>query len=307
MEALQSVLSPAGADAEPIATLSWIMFAGGAVIFFSVVILAVLAHNGSETWRRRLSSDAFIFYGGIVFPTLTLVALLVYGLMLTGARVMATEADALRIEVVGEQWWWRVKYTGTEAVTANEIRIPVGRQVEIKLSSADVIHSFWTPNLAGKVDLIPGVVNVIRFTAKEPGIYRGQCAEYCGGPHALMAFHVIAVEQGEFETWSAHQRRPASSPADAMQQRGAALFMSKGCNACHAIRGTRANGVIGPDLTHVGGRISIAAATLPNDERSFGRWIRDNQHVKPNNRMPPFGTLTDGELSSLAAYLEGLQ
>jgi len=307
MEAQQSVLSPAGPDAEATTALSWIMFGGGAMIFLGVVFVALIAYRGSETWRRRISSDAFIFYAGIVFPTVTLVALLIYGLMLTGARVMATEADALRIEVVGEQWWWRVKYTGTEAVTANEIRLPVGRQAEIKLSSADVIHSFWVPNLAGKVDMIPGVVNVIRLRAEKPGIYRGQCAEYCGGPHALMAFHVVALEPAEFEGWLAHQRQPALSPANALQRQGAALFMSKGCNACHAIRGTRANGVIGPDLTHVGGRTSLAAATLPNDERSLGRWIRDNQHIKPNNRMPPFGILTDDELSALTAYLGGLQ
>ncbi len=307
MEAQQSVLSPAGADAQSIATLSWIMFCAAALIFFGVVLITIFAHKGNEAWRRRLSSNAFIFCVGIIFPTVTLVALLIYGLMLTGARVMATEADALHIEVVGEQWWWRVRYTESGAVTANEIRVPVGRQVEIKLTSADVIHSFWAPNLAGKVDMIPGVVNVIRLRATKTGTYRGQCAEYCGGPHALMAFHVIALEPAQFEEWLAEQQRPARSPTGALQIEGESRFISKGCNACHTIRGTAANGAIGPDLTHVGGRISLAAATLPNDVRSFGRWIRDNQHIKPNNRMPPFGVLTDRELAALAAYLEGLQ
>ena len=305
MEMQQSVLSPVGADAEGIATLSWIMFGGGAIIFLGVLLLTICAYWGGDALRRRLASDEFIFAGGIVFPIATLVALLIYGLMLTGARVMATGPDALRIEVSGEQWWWRVRYTEADVETANEIRVPVGRQVEIKLSSADVIHSFWAPNLAGKVDMIPGVVNLIRLRATEAGTYRGQCAEYCGGPHALMAFHVIVLGPAEFDDWLAKQRQPASVPSASKQ--GEKLFMSVGCNACHTIRGTQAAGVIGPDLTHVGGRISIAAATLPNTADSFSRWIRDNQHIKPNNRMPPFGILSDHDLAVLGAYLKGLQ
>ncbi|MBC8037451.1 MAG: cytochrome c oxidase subunit II [Rhizobiales bacterium] len=307
METQQSVLSPGGSDAESIATLSWIMFGSATAIFLGVLLVTAFAHFGGETLRRRLASHEFIFYAGIAFPVVTLAALLTYGLMLTGARVMATEAGALRIEITGEQWWWRVRYPTAEVVTANEIRIPAGRQVEIKLSSADVIHSFWVPALAGKVDMIPGVVNLIRLRAGKTGTYRGQCAEYCGGPHALMAFHVIALEAREFDAWLVKQQQPAATASTPAQKQGANLFMSTGCNGCHAIRGTLATGTIGPDLTHVGGRVSIAAATLPNDAQSFGHWIRGNQHIKPNNRMPPFGILSDRELAALGAYLEGLQ
>ena len=145
--------------------------------------------------------------------------------------------------------------------TANEIRIPAGRQVEIELSSADVIHSFWVPSLAGKVDMIPGTVNRMRLRAAQTGTYRGQCAEYCGGPHALMAFHVVVLEPDQFESWLAGQRQPAAAQRTALQRRGEGLFLSTGCGGCHAIRGTKAAGTIGPDLTHVGGRLSIAAAT----------------------------------------------
>jgi cytochrome c oxidase subunit 2 len=286
------------------------MFGGGAAIFLAVLALTICAHLGNEALRRRMASDEFIVAGGIVFPVVTLIALLIYGLMLTGARVAVTERDALRIEVTGEQWWWRVRYPANgneaEAVTANEIRIPAGRQIEIKLSSADVIHSFWVPNLAGKVDMIPGIVNRIRLRAMSAGTYRGQCAEYCGGPHALMAFYVVALEPAEFEAWLAKQREPAA-PTTQVQKQGESVFLSTGCNACHTIRGTSAAGTIGPDLTHVGGRLSIAAATLPSDAASFVRWIRDNQHIKPNNRMPEFRILSDADMAALGAYLEHLE
>lgn len=310
MEAKQSVLSPGGVEAADIAVLSWVMFGGATIVFLCVMALVAYAHWGGARLRRWLASSDFIVIGGVVFPLVTLTVLLIYGLMLTGARVAATEAGALRIEVTGEQWWWRVRYPAGDAeavVTANEIRIPVGRQVEIKLASADVIHSFWAPGLAGKVDMIPGVVNRIHLRATRADTYRGQCAEYCGGPHALMAFHVVAIEPAQFEEWLAEQRRPAAALLTAVQKRGESLFLSTGCNGCHTVRGTPAAGTIGPDLTHVGSRLFIAAATLPGSAMSFSRWIRDNQHIKPNNRMPAFGILSEDDLAALGAYLENLK
>ena len=182
MEALQSALSPAGPDAEAIAVLGWILFGGASVIVAGVAVLACCAHWGGETLRRRIATRDFVLVGGAVFPAVTLTVLLSYGLTLTGARVTATEPGALQIEVSGEQWWWRVRYlaagSAPEAVTANEIRIPTGRQAKIILSSADVIHSFWAPSLAGKVDMIPGTVNRIRLRATRAGVFRGQCAEF---------------------------------------------------------------------------------------------------------------------------------
>jgi cytochrome c oxidase subunit II len=305
MESEHSVLLAHGAQAETIATLSWIMFGGATVIFLGVAALTALAQYGGDTWRRGIASGRFIFWGGVMFPLITLTALLTYGLMLTSARVKASPSDALRIEVSGEQWWWRVRYPEAGFVTANEIAIPARRDVEILLSSPDVIHSFWVPALAGKVDMIPGLVNRVRLNAARPGVYRGQCAEYCGGPHAMMALHVVALEPAQFEQWLDRQRQPAVSTP--LTKSGEALFLSTGCNGCHAIRGTAASGVIGPDLTHVGSRLSLAAGVLSNTAEAISRWISDNQHIKPNNRMLPFTILGEADLAALGAYLESLQ
>jgi cytochrome c oxidase subunit 2 len=216
----------------------------------------------------------------------------------------------LQLAISGEQWWWRVTYTtadGRRVESANELRIPVGRPVRIELTSADVIHSLWIPKLAGKLDMIPGRKNVLHLTANTPGVSRGQCAEYCGGAHALMSFYVVALPPAEFETWlskEAEQARPAS---DSESNAGQMLFLSHGCGGCHTIRGTAANGRIGPDLTHLGGRMSLAAATLPNDEAAIAHWITHNQHIKPTNRMPPFGIFSKTELATLSRYLSGLK
>ena len=307
----QSILEPYGTDASAIATLSWVMFVGAIMIVFVVLGFALVAYRGSPHLREALAKEPFILMWGAVLPTAVLVALLTYGLTLTGARVMPSNTDALKIEISGEQWWWRVRYPATGQnstfMTANEIRIPIGRQVEIKLSSADVIHSFWVPNLAGKVDLVPGTINRIRLTATKTGIFRGQCSEYCGGAHALMAFHVQAFEPEEFSQWLFAQQQVAALPATALEREGAELFLLGGCGGCHAIRGTEARGTVGPDLTHVGSRISLAAGILPNTAISFGEWIVNNQHIKPNNRMPPFKIFSSGELAALGAYLNGLK
>lgn len=309
METQHSVLHPGGPDAETIAHLSLIMFSGATAIFLLVAGLTIIAFVGGETIRRGMASGAFIFWGGVIFPLVTVTALLVYGLTLTGARVLNASGTVTRIQVSGEQWWWRVRYPASgeagEAITANEIRIPVGHKIEIELTSADVIHSFWVPSLAGKVDMIPGLINRIRLHATRPGIYRGQCAEYCGGPHAMMAFYVVALEETQYEEWLDLQRKPAALTTE--QKAGEEMFFLSGCNACHTIRGTRATGKIGPDLTHVGGRLSLAAAALPNTEDAFSHWIRHNQRVKPNNRMPPFGILSNGDLAALSAFLESLK
>jgi cytochrome c oxidase subunit 2 len=247
----------------------------------------------------------------LVFPIVTLTALLAYGLTVTGAALHPPALGApLRVSVVGEQWWWRVVYhdsDGTRIESANELRIPVDRPVEIELSSADVIHSFWVPKLAGKLDMIPGRTTKLRLAATSPGVSRGQCAEYCGGAHALMAFYVVALPQPEFESWLAREAEPAVAATDAETMMGAMLFMSHGCGSCHRVRGTGAVGTIGPDLTHVGSRMSLAAAALPNDAAAFARWITDNQHIKPKNRMPPFRIFSETELNALSVYLANLK
>ena len=290
---MQSALNPAGPTAALIAELAWVLFAGGALIFAGVMALAAYAVFSDK--RSRLSPRALIVGGGIAFPVLVLSALLVYSLVRM-STLQAGGEPALRIEVIGEQWWWRVRYPQFE--TANEIRIPVGKLVELELKSADVLHSFWVPALAGKLDMVPGRTNRMRVQADQPGEYRGQCAEYCGGPHALMAFFVVALPSEDFDNWAAKQREPASQENESF---------NKTCAGCHTVRGTAAAGVLGPDLTHVGGRRTIGAALLPMNRGALAGWIASSQHLKPGNLMPSFAMLPGDELSALAEYLEGLK
>jgi cytochrome c oxidase subunit 2 len=213
--------------------------------------------------------------------------------------------------VIGEQWWWRVHYLDEAgeiaAASANEVRLPAGRPAEILLTTDDVIHSFWAPNLAGKLDMIPGRENRLVIEAARPGLYRGQCAEYCGGQHALMAFDVVVLEEADFSEWLAREAGPARSPEDPMLEAGRDAFMANGCGACHTIRGTAAAGVVGPDLTHVGSRHSIAAGTLPNDAAALAAWIGHAQAIKPGNRMPSFTFIPGDEQAAIAAYLKSLE
>ena len=312
-EGVQSALAPEGPEASRIALLSWVLTIGSGVILIGVIVIAAIAMFGSEANRRRLGGESVVVGGGIVFPVITLTALLVYGLLVMRAGSSTSnviEGEPVRITVVGEQWWWRVSYegpAGSGIESANEIRIPIRRPIEISLASADVIHSFWVPKLAGKLDMIPGRKNMLRLAADKPGVSRGQCAEYCGGAHALMSFYVVAMLEPEFQRWLTEQTAPAPAPRDPQAQQGEMLFLASGCGACHAIRGTAARGTIGPDLTHVGGRMSLAAASLPNNQAAFARWIRDNQHVKPGNLMPPFGIFSDNELAALSYYLASLR
>jgi cytochrome c oxidase subunit 2 len=298
---IQSALDPQSADAALIAEIAWVLFAGAAVIFSAVMALAGYAVFGRRETTARLSPRLLIVGGGIVFTSVVLLALLVYSLARANALHPHT-ANALRIEVTGEQWWWRVRYLHadgtTDFVTANEIRLPVGRAVRLDLKSADVIHSFWVPVLAGKLDMIPGRTNRLTLRADRAGEYRGQCAEYCGGPHGLMALVVVAEPPDAFERWVDLQRAPAAATHP--------LFASY-CSACHAVRGTAAAGVLGPDLTHVGSRRTIGAALLPNNHGTLAGWIAGSQHLKPGNHMPDFRHFSGDELRSLAAYLEGLR
>jgi cytochrome c oxidase subunit 2 len=252
-----------------------------------------------------------VIIGGIAFPIVVLSVLLLYGLVLTRTIIAEPGGTPLRIHVVGEQFWWRVRYEPEgdrgDLATANEIHIPIGRPVRFSLTTADVIHSFWIPNLGGKLDMIPGQVNTFVLQADRPGVYRGQCTEFCGGAHALMAFDVVAHEPAQFEQWMAQQLRPAAESVVPFEQRGKELFLAAGCGACHAVRGTSAAGVVGPDLTHIGSRRTIAAGTFPNNKGTLAGWIASSQHLKPANKMPSFNVFTGEELRALAAYMESLK
>jgi len=303
----QSALEPAGHAAERIAALFWAMSAGAVVIWIVVVGLGVYAVYGARRPDLGREGTFLIVGGGVVLPTVVLAALLAYGLAMLPPLLAAAPPGSLRIEVVGEQWWWRVRYLppdGEAVDLANEIRLPVGEPVEIVLSSPDVIHSFWIPALGGKVDMIPGRTTRLLLEPTRTGHFRGVCAEYCGGSHTYMTFPVVVAEPAEFADWLARQRRPAVAAAQG--RRGAVLFASTGCGACHTIRGTEADGVVGPDLTHVGSRLTLGAGRLGNEPPDFARWLARTDRLKPMVRMPHFGMLPEDDLHALAAYLDGL-
>jgi cytochrome c oxidase subunit 2 len=287
------------------------MVAGASAIFTLVLVLTAWAIYAPARARAWLGNRAAVVAGGIAFPLVVLTTLLIYELALAGKLAEPHEAAPLRIAVIGEQWWWRVHYPsedgGAAVISANEVHVPTGRPVEFILTTDDVIHSFWAPALGGKLDMIPGRENRLVLQAERPGTYRGQCAEYCGGQHALMAFAVVAHDPEDFDRWLAGEGRPAAETESDLHARGEEIFMHYGCGACHTIRGTEAAGVIGPDLTHVGSRLTLAAGTLPNNRGALAAWILHSQEIKPGNFMPSFDMLSADELDGLAAYLESLK
>lgn len=307
---VQSALSPAGREAAALADLFWWMAVGAVIIWLAVIGLTLYAVRVRSEARTQRRDRLLIIGGGVIVPTLVLTVLLVYGLAMLPPLLAPAPEGSLKIAVSGEQWWWRVRYQppgGHEVVLANEIRLPMGEPVQFRLDSPDVIHSFWIPSLAGKVDMIPGRVTYLALTPTKTGIFRGACAEYCGASHALMNFSVVVEEKEEFLRWLAHQAQPAAPPVEPLAVRGQEVFLANGCSACHTIRGTPADGVIGPDLTHVGSRLSLAAGTLPNEPDAFHRWVALTKEVKPEVVMPAFHMLPPEELRALAAYLESLK
>ena len=305
----QSALAPAGTGAQSIATLFWWMAGGALAIWLVVMGIALYATQAHPEAHSIRGARWLIIGGGVIFPVVLLTGLLVYGLMLM-PQLSSSENVALRIDVSGEQWWWRVRYrtaTGEAVELANEVRLPVGERVAFSLTSPDVIHSFWIPSLGGKVDMIPGRTNQLVLEPTETGTFRGACAEYCGTSHALMNFAVVVMTREAFDRWRAEQAEPAQRPADELQQAGQQAFLANGCGACHQVRGTEADGTVGPDLTHVGSRLSLAAGTLPADVDAFERWIGHSSAIKPDVKMPAFGMLPEAQLNAMAHYLSGLQ
>ncbi|MCC2674115.1 MAG: cytochrome oxidase subunit [Ramlibacter sp.] len=309
----QSALQAHGDAAERILEITWVLFIGGGLIFVAVMAIGLLALAGPPSLRSRFSRRGWIVGAGIVFPLVVLTALLVYTFGVAAGLVRAQASPpAARIQVTGELWWWRVRYLGADGATvletANEILIPAGQPVDLELVSREVIHSFWVPNLAGKLDMLPGTTNRLRLQAHAPGVFRGQCAEYCGLQHAKMALHVVALPPAEYQAWLQERRQPAAEPTQPLARQGQALFFGAArCGVCHTVRGTPADGSLGPDLTHVGTRLSLAAGTLPNGPGPLAAWIADPQHIKPGSRMPAYRQFSGEELRALAAYLEGLR
>jgi cytochrome c oxidase subunit 2 len=315
--AQQSVLHPAGPDAAIITQLSWILFIGGTVLFVGVMVLAALSLRRGQPVRPLY----WIVGGGVLLPLVLLSALLVFGTWRTVQLSQPSSQHAIKIAVIGHMWWWEVRYSrpdgGEDVVLANEIRLPVGQPVYLGLSSADVIHSFWAPALAGKVDMVPGRVHGMTLQADRAGVYRAQCAEYCGEQHARMALHIVAQPPEEFQAWLAAQARPASSPSSGTEvERGRRAFVEQRCSACHTVRGVddpaasaatvQAAHFNAPDLTHFGSRLYLGAGAQPNNRANLAAWIANPHVAKPGVRMPA-SDMDPATLDALAAYLESLK
>ncbi|MGX1099375.1 cytochrome c oxidase subunit II [Amorphus sp. MBR-141] len=303
-EGPQSALDAAGRDAAAVGNLFWVMVVGAVAIWAIVIgiaIAAVLRPPGSAR-----AANALILGGGVAFPVVVLAALLTFGLGLLPD--WADSGTRVKIHVTGEQWWWRVTYEradGTTVSDSNEIHMPAGEPVEFVLTADDVIHSFWIPPIGGKMDMIPGRTNRLVLTAEKPGTYRGVCAEFCGTSHALMAFSAIVHEPDGFDAWLEAQQAPAVVADDDGARRGRDLFLGAGCGGCHTMRGVAEMGDVGPDLTHVGSRVTLGAGILPNDQATLAAWIRNPQHLKPGAAMPAYDMLPDADIAAIAAFLAG--
>ena len=302
-----SVLAPASAEAAALTEVAWVLIVGAAAIAALTLGLAALALRR----RRREVPIAWWTIGGIVFPTVVLAALLVYDIWRTPRTDRAADENALVIAVTGRMWWWDIRYadpaSGRTIRVANELRVPIGRPVRLALASSDVIHSFWVPELGGKVDMVPGRILPLRFSAERAGIYRGQCAEFCGEQHARMALHVVAVAPAEFDRWLAGQASDAPAPSSASLQAGRQAFLEHGCSACHDVRGVAVGSERGPDLSHVGSRLHLGAGVLANGPGAPAKWITGVQALKPGAHMPAANSIDAATLSALSAYLSSLR
>ena len=315
---IQSALNPQGPAAGELARLIIFFTALCAVVWVAVMAVLVTA----LLRKRRIRSDPiavdapqdrrmrYVVIGAVGATAITLVVLTLLSFFANRTLAGIGEDAALTIRITGHQWWWDIRYENSQPdkilTTANEIHIPSGEPVRLLLQSDDVIHSFWVPTLHGKLDLIPGVVNSLTLTADRPGVYRGQCAEFCGMQHAHMAMLVIAEPRPAFDTWYAGQLQPAVEPSSDEQRAGRDAFMKAPCVMCHRIQGTGSGAVVGPDLTHVASRRTLAAGTLPMDRSNLAAWITDPQSIKPGSKMPTM-ELTGDQLNAIAAYLENLK
>jgi cytochrome c oxidase subunit 2 len=318
---IQSALNPTGPNADSLSRLWWLMFYVCSAVYVLVMIAVVVAvRKGTrrsdlnpvldfspQTEKRKRNA----VLSAVTATVIILFAFLIYSYS-TGRALTAdlSHKNGLSIEVTGHQWWWEVRYNDVDAsnifTTANEIHIPVGVPVLFTLHGGDVIHSFWVPNLAGKKDLIPGKVSTMWLQADKPGVYRGQCAEYCGLQHARMALWIVADPQDQFNAWRQNQTQGSVPPTTDAQRYGQQVFLSSTCVMCHAIGGTTAGANFGPNLTHVGSRNTIAAATLSNTHEHLSSWVVNSQTFKPGNKMPP-NNLGQGEVEALVDYLQSLK
>ncbi|QNN55633.1 c-type cytochrome [Diaphorobacter ruginosibacter] len=307
----QSSLQMGGEQSGPFVELTLVMVAGASLILLG--IMALLAFSFSH--HDRIHARLWLIGGGVLLPVGVLIALFLYSESVRPAWKPIPPPDALVVTVQGRMWWWEVSYhdaaSGQRFVTANEIRLPRGRPVYFALTSQDVLHSFWIPALGGKMDMVPGRIEHLLLTPTVEGLWRGQCAEFCGTQHGLMALDVLVTSEHQFASWAQAQAQPA--PAASLDHPGRSAFLRHRCNACHDVRGLAegsqgSSAPRGPDLTHVGGRLSLGAATLPNTPRDMQRWVNHTQEIKPGARMPSGeGRIPHSELEDIAAWLSSLR
>jgi cytochrome c oxidase subunit 2 len=316
-----SALSPNGPGAAHLAELWWVMLGLGMATWVLVIVLLFAAvgrrrRGSSATVPDSRSKDRgrnWILWGGIALPLTVIGVVFGYSTYTLAAVEAPPGPPAVDIHVIGRRWWWEIQYPDQGVITANEIHLPVGVPVKVRLESADVIHSFWVPELHGKMDLIPTRINDITLQADQTGVYRGECAEFCGLQHAHMGFMVVAQSSEEFDAWLAAQQAPATPPVDPLAARGQEVFLGAGCSFCHTVRGLddksldRSAVDLGPDLTHLSSRLTLAGASLTANRGNLAGWVLDPQHVKPGALMPNNNNLEAGDLQALLAYLAGLQ
>jgi cytochrome c oxidase subunit 2 len=315
-----SIVSSAGPQAAKTEWLYWIIFWICFVVFVLVMLFFTRASARSKIEQHEMAPvmqdpegdrRATIAVGIAITVTVVTLFVVLALSVVTGKTVEGLSSkNPITIQVIGHQWWWELRYPNPQAdltvVSANEIHVPVGKPIVILTASRDVIHSFWVPNIQGKRDLMPGYQTALWFQVDNPGIYHGQCAEFCGEQHAHMGFEVVAESEDNFDAWLSQQRKPAADPTDAATLRGREVFLTHACVVCHTIRGTDAGAKTGPDLTHLASRRMIAAATLSNAPGSLGGWISDPQRIKPGVRMPA-NPLPADDLQALITYLRSLE
>ncbi len=309
----QSIVSTHSPQAHDIALLWWWMLAAAVIVFLGAVAMLIVAYlrRGIAglpfVGEREPVAQGMVLVFGIAVPVIALLALFsVSDVYLVGeTSPPAPGSTKMTIDVIGHQWWWEVRYPGSAAVTANEIHIPARTRVNVVATTADVIHSFWVPGLNRKIDMVPGRRNRVLLYASSPGVYRGQCSQFCGLQHAHMSMYVFAQRPAAFRAWLANMAAPARAPSSSAELAGRAQFMADQCSSCHMIRGTTAAGLIGPDLTHLATRSTLASVEIPNRPAWLASWIHNPQAIKPGDRMPDLG-LSSGQVDSLVAYLDSL-
>lgn len=308
--AQESTLRPQGPGARHVEGLWWWLFWVSLAVWLVIlgfVVWVLVRRRNPDVEIRGGDALGFVATAGIAVPLLIL--FVVYAISLrtqVSINRVAGGPDPVDVEVVGHQWWWEIRYPETGAVTANEMRIPVGRPIRVRLTTNDVLHSFWVPELWPKTDLISGQVRTTYLLAERAGRYMGQCAEFCGTQHTHMDFLVLAQPPAEYGAWLEGISRPARTPTTDLQRRGRQVFERSSCSACHSISGTAARGRVGPDLSTMGSRWSIGAGALPNTTENLGAWIADAQESKPGNEMPP-QPMDPEDLRAVLAYLESLK